>query len=169
VKVTAHDANGDSCNAASWAGSGADEVVDVRCFDAAGSPVDDRFTLVYTDAGSIVADAAASGYLLANRPGTASYTPSPQFDSTGASSTVTRTGTGLYTVTLPGLGSLPVATDAGIVHVTAASTTGNRCEVVDWSSGLVLPASPIPLLVHVACQTPAGAASDTKFVLQYTK
>jgi hypothetical protein len=169
VKVTAHSASGDSCNAASWAGAGADEVVDVRCFDTTGAPVDDRFTLVYADAGSIVADSAASGYLLASRPSTASYTPTPQFDSTGGSSTVTRTATGLYTVTLPGLGSLPVTADAGIVHVTAASTTGNRCQVVDWSSGLSLPASPIPLLVHVACQTPAGAAADTKFVLQYTK
>src|SRR5262249_37719724 len=142
---------------------------DVRCFDAAGAPADDKYTLVYTDAGSIVANGAASGYLLANRPSTATYTPSSQFDSTGLTDTVTRTGTGLYTATLGGLASLPVAAAAGILHVTSASGNANRCQVVDWSSGLVLPASPIPLIVHVSCSDAAGVANDSKFALQFTK
>src|SRR5262249_2983947 len=146
VKVTAQSVNSDFCNAAGWSASGADEVVDVRCFHGAGAPPDDKYTLVYTHAGSIVPNRAASGYPLANPPSAATFPPSSQFDSTGLTDTVTRTGPGLYTATLGGLGSLPVAADAGILHVTSASGNANRCQVVDWSSGLVLPASPIPLI-----------------------
>src|SRR5207244_2402668 len=75
VKVTAQTSASRDCKAAAWAAAGADETVDVRCFDAAGAPVDERFTLAYSDGLGIAGSTAASGDLLADRPTATSYTP----------------------------------------------------------------------------------------------
>jgi hypothetical protein len=174
AKVTAFSAAANYCKASNWAASGADELVDVLCFDFTGAPVDAKFTLTYVDGISILANDAASGYVWGNDPAAAQYTPNSayQFNSTGASNTITRTATGRYTVTLPGLGMDQVllgASNRGTVHVTAHHTTSKRCEVVGWGGTLPPPPSPVLLNVDVACSTAAGTPSDSKFVLQFTK
>ena len=53
--------------------------------------------------------------------------------------------------------------------MTAHHTTSKRCELVGFRSGSVLPGTPIPLSVDVACHTAAGTPSDSKFVVQFTR
>jgi hypothetical protein len=169
--VTAFSAAANACKAADWDAVGADERVDVLCFDATGAPADVKFTLSFADATSILADGAASGYVWGNDAAAPSYTPNSayQYNSTGATNTITRTATGRYTVTLPGLGTSPVATNAGFVHVTAHHTTSKRCELVGSRSGFALPGNPIPLYIDIACSTAAGTPADSRFVAQYTR
>src|SRR5262245_42166976 len=59
---------------------------------------------------------AQLGYVWANQPSSASYTPSLtyQFNSAGGTNTITRSGVGQYTVHFPGLSTL-----GGHVQVTA--------------------------------------------------
>jgi hypothetical protein len=67
-------------------------------------------------------------YLLADQPTSSSYTPplAYQFNSSGATNTVVRTGVGAYTATLPFL-----AAYTGHVQVTAYGTGSERCKVVN--------------------------------------
>ncbi len=99
VKVTAFAATSHYCKAADWDASGADELVEVRCFDFTGGPVDAKFTLVFADEASIAATGGANGYVRATDQTNPSYTPTTayQHNSTGVLNTVTRTGTGRYT------------------------------------------------------------------------
>ncbi len=80
----------------------------------------------------------------------ASYTPAKpyQYSSANAVNTVSRSGVGVYTVELPGLGR-SVAT--GDVQVTAYGSTNDFCQVGSWSS------SGSNELVTVRCFDPAGA------------
>jgi hypothetical protein len=77
------------------------------------------------------AEAASFGwaYLWADQPTAPSYTPSLayQFNSSGATNTVVRTGVGRYTAKLPNLGS-----QTGQVQVTAYGTGSERCKVERW-------------------------------------
>jgi hypothetical protein len=171
VKVTAFSAVAGYCKASDWGAAGADEQVDVLCFDATGAPADLKFTLTFADQGSILADGAASGHVWGNDAAAPSYTPNSayQYNSTGATDTIARTGTGRYTVTLPGLGTQLLTPNAGIVHVTAHHTTSKRCELIGYRSGVVPGGAPIPLLIDIQCSTAAGTPSDSKFVVQYTR
>jgi hypothetical protein len=171
VKVTAFSGSANSCKASGWDADGADEQVDVLCFDATGAPADVKFTLQFANEESIVANGASSGYVWANDAAAPSYTPNSayQYNSTGATNTITRTATGRYTVTLPGLGSSLYATNEGIVHVTSHHTTSKRCELAGYRSAFTPPPSPIALYVDVACHTAAGTPSDSKFVVQFTR
>ena len=104
--------------AASFGSSGADEVVDVLCFDSAGNAVDNELPLVYADDQSILANDRDNGYVLANDADPtlgAAYTPAA---------------------------SERRNSDGGTVHVTATHTTSERCEVTDWSSTAVVSAAP---------------------------
>ena len=171
VKVTAFSATPSTCKASEWDAAGADEQIDVLCFDSTGAPADTKFTLSFADDTSILADGAAAGHVWANDAAAPAYTPNSayQYNSTGAANTIARTATGRYTVTFAGLGTSLVATNAGIVHVTAHHTTSKRCELVGYRSGAVLPTVPIPLYVDVACHSAAGTPSDSKFVVQYSR
>lgn len=95
-----------------------------------------------------------AGYVWANEPASAAYTPSTtyQYNSSGASNTITRSGAGTYTVTFPGLG-----VDEGTVLVTAYGGGPERCKVVSWNA--VVP----DLAVRVNCFNAAGAAVDVEF------
>ncbi len=169
--MTAFSSTPSFCKASDWDAAGADERVDVLCFDSTGAPADTRFTLAFADDTSILADGAPSGYVWGNDAAAPAYTPNSayQYNSTGATNTIARTATGRYTVTLPGLGSSLVATNDGTVHVTAHHTTSKRCELVGYRSGFVAQPSPTPLYVDVACHTAAGTPSDSKFVVQFTR
>ncbi len=168
VKVTAFGVHSNYCKAKSWESADSDELVDVLCFDSAGDPVDEWFTLVYADRSSILANEGANGYVWADHPTEPVYTPTLayQYNSSGATNTITRTAVGLYTVTLPGLGNNFRSASWGTVHVTAHHTTSKRCEVAEWRiNGLV---ASLTLSVDVACHTAGGAPADSKFVLQFT-
>jgi hypothetical protein len=162
VKVTAYGA-GDSnaCKVASWLENAGARTINVLCFNAAGSPVDTYYTVTYVhDLGILGVTGAAAAYVWAHDPTSASYTPSLtyQFNSTGAANTITRSGTGNYTLHLPGL-----AVDNGHVQVTAYGYGSARCKVGYWF------ASGNELLVNVQCSDPAGSPVDTLYAASYTR
>ena len=128
VSVTAYGSGGRSyCGVLSWGGS-PDIVVYVRCADSNGSPADSMFDATYTER---TKTAARYGYVWADQPASPSYTPSLfyQFNSKGATNTITRSGTGSYIVTMPGIG---LGNNSGTVKVTTYASASNRCKVGNW-------------------------------------
>jgi hypothetical protein len=99
-------------------------------------------------------------YVWADQPSSASYMPnlSYQFNSTGATNTITRTGIGAYVVWLPGLGE-----SYGHVQVTAYGSGSERCKVAGWGP------SGTTQQVYVRCFTSAGLPVDTRYTLTYVK
>jgi hypothetical protein len=129
--------------------------VEVRCFNAAGSPIDNRFALTFTSsraAGNIGA------CLLSNNPTAPSYAPTVRYNSTGGTNTVARGGVGRYTAALSGLGAR-----AGTVQVTATSSGSERCKAVAWAP------SGTYQTVQVLCTTAAGTRVDATFALTYAR
>lgn len=104
--------------------------------------------------------AALIAYALADQPASASYTPDPaaQFNGQGGQITVTRSGTGQYTVTIPGFGG--GAGDSRIPFVNAFGATGAVCLPISWTMIGVADAT-----VRVDCSTPTGALTDSKFTI----
>jgi len=90
---------------------------------------------------------------------TSPYSPpiNYSYNSTGGSITITRAGTGTYTVALTGF----LSGNGDDVQVTAYG--GNHyCNVVGWDSG------PTPS-IGVSCYAPGGKPADSKFPLLYQK
>jgi hypothetical protein len=167
VKVTAYGPGSGTCKVVSWvpnAGASA-EVVRVQCHDSAGRPSNERFSIVYADAMNFLGDnVLAAAYAWADRPATASYTPSlPYQRSTtlahAGTVTARRTSPGLYDVFLPRQNE---GTDGGHAQVTAYGSDPSRCQIGHWND------SPGGRTVQVACTTPTGAPVDTHFDLVYT-
>jgi hypothetical protein len=172
VHVTADGNYTQYCKVESWGPIILDpttQEVRVRCFNMSGELADSRFTLSYAD--PVVPDNQMA-YLWANSPSQASYTPllNWQFNSTGAANTVTRNAQGVYTATLPNLGSFngwPIW--AGHVQVTAYGTGTEQCKVSHWA--------PVgsDIQVGVRCFTgptptlPGGFPADTRFTLTYAQ
>jgi hypothetical protein len=100
------------------------------------------------------------GYVWANDPVSASYTPSLwyQRNSTGAVSTIARTGTGAYTVVFSKLGNYQ-----GTVDVTAYGSGSESCKVANWWPALA------DLDVNVRCFDVTGAPADTQFVASFAR
>jgi hypothetical protein len=93
VKVTAYGPNANFCQVVQWVNVTAGQNVFVDCFNASGVPVNNRFTMTFTAFDSFLGDGAShSGYLWANDPTSATYTPdsSYQFDTVGSLATVTK-------------------------------------------------------------------------------
>ena len=144
-----------------WGTSGSDQVVNVLCYDAWGFPIDTYYTVTFVNGINVLGVAgAALAYVWAHAPASASYIPTStySFNSTGGTNSITRSGTGNYTLHLPGL-----AVDNGHVQVTAYGSGANRCKVGYWF------ASGSELLVNVQCFTVAGAPVDTLFAASYTR
>jgi hypothetical protein len=156
VNVSAYDGSTNMCKVSSVSTNGSNREAGVRCFTNTGAAADSFFTASYTRPFNNPGD---FGYVRADQPTTASYTPGSdlRFNSTGGTNTVVRNSTGNYTVRMPGLG----ATIGGTVLVTAFGTDSKTCKVTGWgSSGTRLDAS-------VQCHTAAGAVSDSQFTVTY--
>jgi hypothetical protein len=97
-------------------------------------------------------------YGFASTPTTIVYTPPShsQFNSTGGTNTLQRTGVGTYTITFPGLG-----VPGGIVAVTPASTA-YRCKVASWNQ------SGTDEKVNVRCFN-QGALADMSFGVSFQR
>ncbi|GAA3459293.1 hypothetical protein ACFFSW_08075 [Saccharothrix longispora] len=102
-----------------------------------------------------------AGYVWADNPTAASYTPDPtyQMNSTGltATNTITRSGLGVYAVRFPGLGVV-----GGVAHATAYGPGTHRCKVGNWF------VSGDDQVVTVRCSTHAGAPVDSRFTANFT-
>lgn len=160
VLVTAYETNG-YCAIGGWQVSGDDETATVRCFDAEGAPKDQRFELLYQGRSGTFGNAAQGlAFLWADQPTAASYTPDAgyQFNSTGGTNTITRSGVGAYTVNIPGFDKV-----GGHVQVSAYGQTAARCKVADLgqdSDGAH---------VGVICFDKTGTAADQQFSLAFVR
>lgn len=150
VDVTAYGSGSEACKVANWGPTLSDMKVNVRCFDAAGNPADTQFAAAFTRPTS----STRFGYVWANNPWSASYTPSSwyQFNSTGATNTITRSSTGIYQVKFPSIGGA-----GGTAKVTAYGSGNESCKITSWSS------FGTDVNLNVACQTPAGTLADAYF------
>ncbi|WP_100445941.1 hypothetical protein [Glycomyces xiaoerkulensis] len=108
-----------------------------------------------------------SAYVWANRSSTDDYEPHSLYSYNPAGDVkVTRSGTGVYTVTFEGVASIPTET-SGVVHVSAyGSWTNAMCTVAYWGPGLFIGVD--DLNVGVRCFGPDGEPVDARFVANYT-
>ncbi|TQM79127.1 hypothetical protein FHX81_1422 [Saccharothrix saharensis] len=155
VKVTAQDyaawggkvgyQPGVSCQPSTWFQDGADEVVDVVCFDRAGNPDDVPFFLRY------VAGSASSrrGFVFDDQPTAPTFVPDWRHGVNAGA--VTRTGVGRYTADFPG-------SVGGAVEVTAVGPVARHCAVVGRRGQLA----------DLACTAPDGSPADTAFTAAFT-
>ena len=100
------------------------------------------------------------GYVWANDPANASYTPSTtyQANSTGATNTIDHPNTGVYKVKFPNLGA-----KGGTVDVTAYGGTSDECKVRNWGP------QGTTQVVTVVCYDATGAKVDTLFDALYSR
>ena len=103
------------------------------------------------------------GYVLADQPSTASYTPSATYSHNGQGAasinTITRSATGRYQVRFPNLGG----TTGAAVQVTASGTGTQTCRATGWQAS----ANGLDEVVDVACHTAGGAGADAPFTLSF--
>lgn len=104
-----------------------------------------------------LASAQKSGYVWANEPASASYTPnaSYSFNSSGGGISISRSGVGTYAVRFSGLGGA-----GGNVLVTSYGNGSETCKVVNWG------ASPADLVANVRCFAAAGTAADSMYTVR---
>jgi len=151
------------CTIANWVSSGGDEVVNVRCFTAAGVPADSRFTISFTNQATGVGTFA---YLWANQtspPLDVPYTPSNsyRYDSTGVTPQVWRQSVGVYMMTIGAVDAhYPLTHHDGVYQVTAYGTAAVRCEVHGENDEMPTP-------IAVFCTDHAGTLVDSRFSVTY--
>jgi hypothetical protein len=165
VLVTALGLVPGRCKVGEWRTAGNDTVVNVYCFDFAGNPINLPFTLSFmSDVGlgsRFSEDQHYGGYVWANEPTTASYTPSRiyQLNTNGSSiNTITRSSIGDYTVNMPGL-----APDNRSAALAVAYGSGSEyCSVRGWRSDGRGGTS-----VSIKCFNSSGTPVDAQFTLVY--
>jgi hypothetical protein len=103
------------------------------------------------------------GYVWADDPASASYTPPAEwaFNSSGGAVTIIRDSTGVYTVTFAGLGSN--GDPGGNVQVTKYGAAAGVCHVGGWSS------SGADVVVSVYCYDMSGVAADYEYDVLFTE
>lgn len=150
AQVTATSGGPDYCKVQGWSSG----LVRVRCFDGAGQPADAPFALLF-QASRRGSDAVA--YAWGNQPTAASYTPSASYvhNPAGGGASITRSSTGRYRVSFPGL----TGAIGGNALVTAYGTGGERCTVASWGVDRV----------DVQCTDAAGNPADTYFSALLTR
>jgi hypothetical protein len=144
VQVTAVGTENQYCRVGSWDG----DRIDVQCFTRSGAPVDTKFNVLFLLPSNHLA------YAFAQKPVADSYSPDPSFSSNpaGGDISITRFGTGRYTVTWTGLE--PEIFDGGNPQVTATGVPSNvQCNVSAWDVQAVV----------VRCFGPDGALMDTQY------
>jgi hypothetical protein len=160
IKATAYGPGNEACHVSSWSSLGANAVVNVRCQNPAGGPVDTLYTLTYHATFGLLGTLTGGprAYVWANLQSSPGYVPSLtyQYNSTGAANTISRSGVGVYQVTLPGLGAV-----SGHAQVTAYGAGSTRCKVQSWNT------SGAAKLVNIRCFDTAGAPADSRYVLDF--
>jgi hypothetical protein len=162
AQVNAYNTDGKPhiCETGSWGSSnGTDVFVNVYCYDFAGNAAAGDFSVFYQSRGT--APGGWLGFIWADQPSAASYTPNVNwnYNSRGGANTVTRSSAGVYSVTF---GSLR---GGGNPQVTAYSSTGSpaHCEVTGWNR------TGTSTTVGVACFNSAGTPTDEYYSLAYNR
>lgn len=154
--------NNKICTVASWGASGADQVINVRCFDASGVPANSLFTAHFTNR---TAAAGKFAYFWANdATPVATYVPSAgwSYDSTGLTNYVTRQSVGVYMLQIGTVDAhYPDDHNDGVYQITAYGTAPVRCEVHGENDE-----DPTP--IGVFCVNHNGVPTDTRFSVSYS-
>ena len=127
----------------------------VLCFDAAGSPTDSVFSVLYVRPSIFTSNLA---YAWADQETTPLYNPNPSYAHNGnlfGSVEITRNATGRYRVEFPNFSSR--GSGGGHVQVTAYGDSTSRCQVQSWGGDLAF----------VDCYGPTGAAVDSRFTVLF--
>jgi hypothetical protein len=149
--------------------AGAETGTEVRvwCFDSGGRLADSSFTLRYEWRAVVAGAPRSDGYAYANQSTAASYTPSPQFNSTGAVDAAARLDTGRYEIFYPGLAdptAPPVACGSwwtSTVLLSARTLGPSYCKVVSWAGSIA------ETTVKAQCFNYAGAPGDRTYQEMY--
>jgi hypothetical protein len=128
VHVAAVSSSPAWCQVQKWRPSGADEAAVVRCFKPGGGPVFVPFSITFA--------ASSKGPFPAGRAyGYVHYQPATgivaSFNSSGGTNQVVPGPTGVWQVTLPGLGSAGLSGNVQVTAVDAAQPA--KCEINGWA------------------------------------
>jgi Big-like domain-containing protein len=131
-----------TCQIGSWNTAGSGTVARVYCFAPTGVAADGQYSILLAESGTL---AGRFGFTWADQPTADTYNPNPSWsgNSSGGAITITRTGTGAYTVRWAGL----------------ARTAGQLEETV-----MVGAYGSPDLIANVRCTDLNGAAADSRFV-----
>lgn len=152
------------CTVTTWGPLAKHEFINLRCFTAAGAPVDSRFVAHVTNR----KDGASRGYLYSNEAvvPAGGYTPLPgySYDSAGQPIAVFGEGTGRYAVEL-GAFTQDVGGSwrSGALRVSAYGSTAVTCQVMDPDLFVD------PGVLRVRCYNAAGSPANSRFVLSYNR
>jgi hypothetical protein len=148
------------CTTSGWAEVAHGLGVFVNCYDASGNPQNNYFSVLYQSrVQPFGSGSKGMAFLLADQPTKRNYIPNPtyQYNSTGATNSMVRKGTGSYIATIPGL-----TRAGGNVQVTAYGSGPARCQTAGST------ADQSGTSVKVRCFDSTGAAADEEFALLYT-
>jgi hypothetical protein len=169
--VTAVDGGPRFCQVLSSAiyTAGADTGTEVRvwCFDTTGRLADSGFSLRYEWRRFVAGSPAREGYAYANHSTSGSYTPTSQFNSTGALNAAARLDTGTYELVYPGVPypdwpPLPGTNYGTSTVLVSARTLGpSYCKVASWTG------STDETTVKVLCFNASGALGDRTYQQVY--
>ena len=155
VMVSSYGGTSIQCQPSGWTTTGVDLTAVVYCFSNAGAAIDSPFDILVI---SQPRAGATLGYVDADQPSsTAPYSPANSKVLPTGTATVTRTGVGAYSVRLDGLVRSGVLKET--FQITAVGTTAVRCVSAGWGFDATGVTS------TVSCTTPAGVATDSRFVL----
>ena len=169
VNVTSYG-TGNNCKVSGWYHSGIYEVVNVACYNTAGAAVDSYYDVSFVNpvgrVGSRNFAQDSLGFVWANSPSSASYTPSTYYayNNFNQTNTIVRNGTGSYTITFPELAPT-LSTNQGTVKVTAYGSGNAQCQSNGWSRPSTTNYNES---VSVYCTTPTGVAIDSYFTASYS-
>lgn len=148
-QVSAYGGGSEFCIVVGWG----PKTVSISCFDAAGTPVDVQYTVLYVETTSTV---DGLGYAWADDSGSDSYSPNAFFayNSEGGGITATRTSAGVYSMTFSDLGGASIG---GHVHVSAFFTATVFCTTVGWD-----PEAP-DFVIRIRCYDDMGVLVDSQY------
>lgn len=163
VQVSAYGYGSERCKVRNWYPSATNTLsINIRCHDVAGNLVNTRFIALYNSQQLTTPGGQWGAYLWTDSPSaTSSYTPSAtyQWNASGLLSTVVRTSTGNYNVTLTGQTSeFPSS-----LLVTAYGDGSEYCKLVNWGTGSTSTSN----MAYVRCFAANGQPADSRFTLSY--
>jgi hypothetical protein len=154
-QVVAYGNNPNRCTMSGLGTSGDDLLIGVQCRNPAGAAVDSMFVASYDETPRLAsADVAHAACV----QGGTSHTPPPAttFNPSGGGASLIRQGTGLYTMSFPGLNSF-----RGVPVVTPMGDQDRMCQVINYT----LDGS--DLNIRIACYTNTGVLADAIFAVKY--
>ncbi len=157
---TAQDPSGVEarCKVADRIGSASYIRVNVHCYAATGEFANEEFNIGYAvgeSLGVVGGVKARAAWALANNPtSTKAYAAAKQYNGFGAGRlTAQKTGTGQYTVTIPG--TISYGTSNALV--TAYGAGSDYCNIAGWTTNAI----------SVACYNQSGLPADSQFDVSF--